>query len=90
ANITVTVENTAPTATNDTAATAPGTPVTFNITDNDSDSENNLDPSTVDLDPDTPGQQTSFAVEGEGTYSVDTEGNVTFTPEEGFIGEATP
>ncbi|MGC9424132.1 DUF6923 family protein, partial [Vibrio sp.] len=43
-SITVTLEeNNPPTATNDSETTAAGTPVTFNITDNDSDSDGTLD-----------------------------------------------
>ncbi|MEB3887131.1 Ig-like domain-containing protein, partial [Lyngbya sp. CCY1209] len=90
-SITVTLEeNNPPTATNDTAATAPGTPVTFNITDNDSDSDGTLDLSSVDLDPSTATRDTSVTVDGEGTYEVDDAGNVTFTPADGFTGTATP
>ncbi|GGA48362.1 Ig-like domain-containing protein [Okeania sp. KiyG1] len=84
ADITVTVEP-IPELTDDTANTAPNTPVTFNISDNDE----NLDPSTIDLDPETPGIQNTITVPGEGTFAVDDDGNLTFTPLAGFEGEAS-
>ncbi|MGK7890218.1 MAG: Ig-like domain-containing protein [Leptolyngbyaceae cyanobacterium] len=89
ATITVTV-NDPPTATNDTDTTPKDTPTTFSITGNDNDSDGDLDLTTVDLDPTTPGRQTTFTTPGQGTYTIDDEGNVTFTPENGFTGIATP
>ncbi|NES64252.1 MAG: tandem-95 repeat protein, partial [Okeania sp. SIO2D1] len=88
-NVTVTDENIPPTAVEDSAVTNPNTAVTFNITDNDTDSDGTIEPSTVDLDPETEGQQTTQIVAGEGSYTVDESGNVTFTPEAGFAGTAT-
>ena len=35
----------------------------------------------------TPGVQKTLEVSGQGTFEVDDEGNVTFTPEAGFTGE---
>ncbi|WP_371357609.1 Ig-like domain-containing protein, partial [Hydrocoleum sp. CS-953] len=91
ANITVTVNNVnePPVAVDDSIVTPPDTAVTFNITNNDSDSDGTIDPSTVDLDP-ADGRQTTRTVDGEGTYTVDNEGNITFTPETGFVGTTTP
>ncbi|THF85030.1 DUF11 domain-containing protein [Deinococcus sp. KSM4-11] len=71
-----------PVANNDTAATNPLVPVTFNITNNDTGPVN---PATVDLDPATSGTQTTFTDPGKGTYTVDASGNVTFTPAAGFV-----
>ncbi|WP_210407665.1 Ig-like domain-containing protein, partial [Hydrocoleum sp. CS-953] len=80
-----------PVAVDDSIVTPPDTAVTFNITNNDSDSDGTIDPSTVDLDPSTPEEtETTRTVEGEGTYTVDESGNVTFTPETGFVGTTTP
>ncbi|NEQ41240.1 MAG: DUF4347 domain-containing protein, partial [Okeania sp. SIO3I5] len=90
ANITVTVNNVPPTATDDTSVTNKATPVTFSITGNDSDTDGTLDLTTVDLDPSTAGRQTSNTVPGQGTYTVDNAGNVTFTPEATFVGTTTP
>ncbi|MBK8492590.1 MAG: hypothetical protein IPL49_17295 [Saprospirales bacterium] len=36
------------------------------------------------------GQQTTLTVFGEGTWSVDGSGNVTFTPDPGFNDDPTP
>ena len=49
-----------------------------------------MDPATVDLDPATPGDQTTLTVAGQGTWSTDATGNVTFTPEAGFTNDPTP
>jgi uncharacterized repeat protein (TIGR01451 family) len=49
-----------------------------------------VNPATVDLDPTTPGRQTSKTVAGEGTFTLDTfTGLVTFTPVAGFHGETS-
>ncbi len=84
------VINEAPSALDDSVATDPGKPITFSITNNDNDPDGVIDLTTVDLDPSTPGEQKNLTVPGEGTYSVDEGGNVTFTPEAGFTGETTP
>ncbi len=78
--------NAVPTAVDDSATTERGAAVTINVTANDADSDGNIDATTVDLDPATAGRQTTFAVAGEGTFSVDNAGNVTFTPEVDFTG----
>ncbi len=91
ANIIVTVQtnNVPPLAINDSAVTQVDTPVTFSVTANDTDIDGNIDPATVDLDPNTPGRQTTSTVPGEGTFTADDNGNVTFTPEAGFTGTST-
>ncbi|WP_316788087.1 Ig-like domain-containing protein [Pedobacter frigoris] len=48
-----------------------------------------IDKSSVDLDPATPGVQTSFLVAGKGTFSVNAGGVVQFVPLAGFLGTAT-
>jgi large repetitive protein len=79
-----------PVAANDESLDNPAGPVTLNVTGNDSDPNNDLDPSTVDLNPNVPGQQTSLVVSGQGTWSVDALGNVTFAPQAGFTADPTP
>ncbi|WP_452223127.1 tandem-95 repeat protein, partial [Lacinutrix chionoecetis] len=79
-----------PIAVDDIASTTPDTPVTFPITGNDTDPNGTIDVTTVDLDPATPGQQDAFTVPGEGTYTDNGDGTVTFTPEPTFTGVATP
>jgi large repetitive protein len=49
-----------------------------------------LDLSSVDLDPTTPGQQTTLTVSGEGVWTVDSSGEVIFTPESGYFLDPTP
>ena len=88
ATISITV-NEPPVATADTAETALNAPVTFSVTANDTDGDGTVDAATVDLDPATAGQQTTLTVVTQGTFSVDAAGNVTFTPEIGFIGVST-
>ncbi len=79
-----------PVADDDTATTEYETPVTINLTANDVayPPKSQINPATVDLDPTTPGQQTSGAISA-GSYSVDANGVLTFTPTAGFSGKAT-
>ncbi|WP_426489650.1 T9SS type A sorting domain-containing protein [Hymenobacter sp. 102] len=74
-----------PAAINDQNFTAPNTAVSFNVTTNDTGAK---DVATVDLDPNVAGIQTSKTVAGQGTFTVDNTGQVTFTPVNGFIGTA--
>jgi len=76
----------APTAVDDATANpgepSPSNPTTLlDITNNDFDSdvEGTIEPSTVDLDPTTPGIQSTLN-NADGDYVVDGAGNVTFTP----------
>lgn len=78
-----------PVANADSATTSLNTPVSFNITGNDTDSDATINASTVDLDPNTAGIQTTFTVAGQGTFTVDSTGKVTFTPVTGFTGTST-
>jgi uncharacterized repeat protein (TIGR01451 family) len=82
-------------ATNDNSSgNTPGDVVTVNILANDTLFDgtvvNPLDVS-VDLDPLTPGDQTTLVVAGEGTWEYDEiTGDLTFTPEAGFTTDPTP
>jgi len=88
ATTTITITpNLPPVAADDTATTSTNIPITFNITDNDSDSDGNIDAATVDLDPATEGIQTSFTA-AEGEFIVDEVGDVTFIPNTGFVGNS--
>ncbi|MGO4867440.1 Ig-like domain-containing protein, partial [Flavobacterium sp. W21_SRS_FM7] len=64
--------------------------VSLNVVSNDSDPNNNLDISTVDLIPSANGIQTSLVVPNEGTWSVVGNGFVKFTPLSSFQGDPTP
>lgn len=79
-----------PIATDDSSLHNPPGPVMLNVTDNDTDLDNDLVPSTVDLDPSAPGQQVVLRVPGEGLWTVDSVGNVTFRPAAGFTLDPTP
>ncbi len=80
--------NTPPLATDNSTSTKKGEAVSFGITNDDTDTDGALDLSTVDLDPATAGRQTTRRLL-EGTYTVDNNGNLTFTPEDDFVGTAT-
>ncbi len=91
ATMTINVNHTAgpPIAQNDAIATNQDTAVSFNILTNDINSDGTLTTSSVDLDPLTAGQQTTFTT-GEGTYSVAATGVLTFTPTTGYYGITNP
>lgn len=81
----------APVAADDRTSTRYDTPVTFNITNNDTGVGTSIAPGTVDLDPSTifsatSPRETSYTVAGKGTFTVDNSGNVTFTPSGTFSG----
>ncbi len=93
ATLTVTY-GTAPVALDD-LATNPGAPSPSNPTTlatigtNDSDVDGTIDPASVDLDPTTPGIDSTFT-NADGNYAVDGAGNVTFTPNASLTGSPTP
>ena len=86
--MTITAVNAPPTAANDAGSTGEGTPVSFDIVANDTDSDGTVDPASVDLDPATPGRQNSFS-HANGTAVVDDAGLFTLTPNAGFVGVLT-
>jgi mannan endo-1,4-beta-mannosidase len=45
-----------------------------------------LDPTTIDLDPATDGQQTTFTASG-GTFALQGDGSILFTPTDGYAGQ---
>src|SRR5690606_11473228 len=66
------------------------TPVTVKVIDNDEEGSSELDPATVRLmDPETGDEKTEVTIDGEGTYTVETDGTITFTPIREFYGEST-
>ncbi len=89
ATVTVTMNN-KPIVVNDSATGDRGNPITINVLNNDSDSENNLDPTTVKI-VGTANAGDPLVIAGEGTWSVDANtGAITFTPIAGFNGNPTP
>jgi CshA-type fibril repeat protein len=80
-----------PVATDNTASTNHDTNITVDILANDTPGDAALVPSTVTLiDPITGNPTPTVSVPGEGTYTVNPDGTVTFDPEAGFSGTATP
>ncbi|MBE9461415.1 Ig-like domain-containing protein [Dyadobacter subterraneus] len=89
--ISVNVNAVPPTAVPDIVTTPAGTPVTVTVTTNDTPGSSPIDPTTVKLiDPNTGTPVTSVTVPGEGTYTVNPNGSITFTPDPGFDGPGTP
>ncbi|ADV68582.1 beta strand repeat-containing protein [Deinococcus maricopensis] len=86
----VTPVNQPPVANNDAASTPAGSPVTFSVTANDTDTApGTVNAATVDLNPSTAALDTTFTVPNQGTFTVNTAGQVTFTPVAGFSGIVT-
>ncbi|MGL6282503.1 MAG: beta strand repeat-containing protein, partial [Microcoleaceae cyanobacterium] len=87
ANIIVTVEDQPPVATDDFAVTNQNIPVTLsNILSNDYDLDGSI--TGVDLNPKKSGLQNRI-IKPEGTFSIDSNSNLAFTPVSGFLGVAT-
>ncbi|MFO1351260.1 MAG: tandem-95 repeat protein [Gammaproteobacteria bacterium] len=91
ANLIITVNPPAvPAANPDSATGIFNTPVTLPVLPNDvASGSTTLNPAAVDLDPATPGIQTTLTLPGQGTFAVNPAGVVTFTPVAGFIGTAS-
>ena len=67
-----------------------GTAVTVKTVSNDTDSDGQIDPTTVKI-VDGKDAVTRLVVTGEGVWTVHPEtGDITFTPESGFTGDPTP
>ena len=81
------VPNCIPVANNDVTTTAEDTPAILNITANDTDQDGTIDVTSVDLDPATPGQQTSISTTA-GVFSVNA-GVLTFYPAANYNGPAS-
>ncbi len=88
-----------PASTDDTGVGTTGEDVIIDIVNNDTGGTFTLDATTVTLTPSAgatdvvtvDGDVIGFVVPGEGTWSVDeTTGEVTFSPEDGYVGDPTP
>jgi len=86
-----------PVAVNDIKTGTAGTATTLPTLSNDTDSENNIDVSKVNItttgatDTDDDGDKDKLVVANEGTWTVDgTTGEITFSPESGFTADPTP
>lgn len=79
-----------PDAVGDEESTPQNTPVTVEVLGNDAEGSGDLDPATVRLiDPATGEESTEVAIDGEGTYTVEADGTITFTPVREFYGKTT-
>ncbi|MEQ6118213.1 Ig-like domain-containing protein, partial [Reichenbachiella sp. MALMAid0571] len=86
--------NEPPVADNETVVTQEDTPITLDITDGDTDSDGTIVPSSIVLiDPANSGHTgssaSSLTIAGEGIYSVDLNGNLTFKPATNFTGQSS-
>lgn len=94
ADITITAVNDLPVANSDAGTALEDNPVNIaTIGNNDTDEDGNVVPSTIILiDPTDAGNTgetgNPLVIAGKGTYTVDAAGNVTFTPEDNFNGDA--
>lgn len=94
--LTVQYDETPPVTRGDQLRTAPGHAVSVDLLANDTPgrASDPLDPSSVRLrSPDVvdrDGLGRRVAIPGQGVYTVGADGVVTFTPEDGFVGRATP
>nr|WP_246455277.1 T9SS type A sorting domain-containing protein [Hymenobacter citatus] len=80
----------APIANDDRVATKYGQPITFSAIANDAFfSYSNYNPGGVDLNPSVAGIQNTYTVNGQGTFTVTNDGQVTFTPVSTFSGIVT-
>ncbi|MBU2020088.1 MAG: tandem-95 repeat protein, partial [Bacteroidetes bacterium] len=79
---------TPPVANNDTTTVLEDNFASINVVANDTDVDGLIVASSVDLDPATPGKQTSFS-NAQGSWLVDASGLVMFTPVLNFNGEAS-
>ena len=81
-----------PVAANDTLTGLPtGTPAVVTVLANDSDVDGTVDPATVVFtDPAATNGGKTLSVPGEGMWTVDPSGVMTFTAETGFTGNPTP
>jgi|GEM_PF-1839185 len=81
---------TGPTANDDQGNTNQGEPITIAVLANDTEGSSPLVPGSVRLiDPITGDQVTTVTLAGEGTYTVDTDGKVTFTPDADYVGNSS-
>jgi len=87
---TVILENDLPKPGNDDICSKEGVPITFNVLGNDTDSDGIILPATIDLLPLIPGIQKNLSVTGQGAYTANMDGTLTFAPIVGYYGQTTP
>jgi len=89
---TITDNDTAPSAQSDDFDADTSGAQTIDVLANDSDGSFDLDPSSVRIiDPSSGDEVTHYVVQGQGSWDVNTTtGAITFTPEDGYVGDPTP
>lgn len=87
-NVNIIPINDAPVASNDVATTNEDTPVTIDILSNDSDVDNSIVLSSVDLNLALSGVQSTFT-NSQGVWTANLSGLVTFTPSLNYNGTAS-
>ncbi len=87
-SLTANAINGVPTAVADNTTTFQNSPITINVTTNDTDAGGAIAVSTVDLDTTTAGIQNTITT-SQGTWTVNNLGDVTFVPLPTFVGIAT-
>ncbi len=88
ASITVTVGSAVPVADDDNEIIVQNTVISIDVLDGDNDANNNIVRSSIDLDPDTAGIQSTLTIASVGTYQV-SNGRVVFTPDAAFHGTSS-
>ena len=78
-----------PVANDDVAGTIYNQPVRVNVLSNDQFFGSNFKPGGLDLDIATAGVQSTYTIAGQGTFTADVDGVVTFTPSGTFAGVIT-
>ncbi|MEA1879398.1 MAG: hypothetical protein U9N11_01960 [Campylobacterota bacterium] len=84
----------APTTKDDKISAETGSIVSYNILENDTDRQNDMSKNTVSFlggkDTDNDKDNNVLSVNGEGKWSVDDVGIITFTPDRSFTNDPTP
>ena len=78
-----------PLAVNDRVSTNQNTPVSFTILTNDTNVDGTITNTSIDLDPLTDGQQSTITIPGQGTFTNNGTGTITFTPVSDFYGNTS-
>lgn len=84
--VSVSCDTCPPVAHDDNLFTSNILPVSLNVLLNDAAGDFAINPASVDLDPSTPGIQQSLTIPGQGSFTVNAAGLLTFTPVVSFIG----
>ena len=81
--------NVAPTANNDNGAIDQPNTFTVDVTLNDTDGDGFINKNTVDLNTGIAGIQTTYTIPNQGTYTVNSNGILTFAPLPSFVGTSS-